>query len=159
MNQKNLFLAFSMLLIAAACGGSDEAREVPQAQPAEATDADIGEHSVHFSALTTAELPPEIARAYDIVRSSNRAMLTVSVIRDADGESVPAEVSVNTVNLTGQRKNVTMRRIEEGAAIYYVGETPVANQETLIFDISVRPEGTQRASEVLFKRQFFTTGS
>ena len=158
MNQKISILALSTLLLAAACGG-DQARDVPPAQPAEATNADIGEHSVHFSALATEELPPEIARAYGIVRSGNRAMLTVSVIRHADGESVPAEVSVDTVNLTGQRKNISMRRINEGNAIYFVGETPVANQETLIFNISVKPEGVQRTSEVRFRRQFFTNGS
>ena len=49
-----------------------------------------------------------------------------------------------------------MRMIQEQEAIYYIGETPIANQETLIFDISVRPEGVAEASEVRFKRQFYT---
>ena len=67
-----------------------------------------------------------------------------------------ADVTVKTVNLTGQLKNVTMRKIEEQEAIYYIGETPVANQETLIFDITVRPEGVEEASDLRFKRQFYT---
>ena len=67
-----------------------------------------------------------------------------------------AEVTVKTVNLTGQLKSVTMRRINEQDAIYYIGEVPVANRETLIFDISVKPEGVDTISEVRFKRQFFT---
>ena len=83
-------------------------------------------------------------------------MLNVSVLEDATDKAVTAEVTVKTVNLTGQLKNVTMRQIEEGEAIYYIGETPVANQETLIFDITVRPEGVEVASEVRFKRQFYT---
>ena len=29
------------------------------------------------------------------------------------------------------------------SAIYYIGETPVANRETLVFDISVQPEGEE----------------
>ena len=49
-----------------------------------------------------------------------------------------------------------MRRIDEGDAVYYIGEVDVANRETLIFDISVTPEGTNEVSEVRFKRQFFT---
>jgi hypothetical protein len=65
-------------------------------------------------------------------------------------------VTVKTVNLTGQLKNVTMRMIQEQEAIYYIGETPVANQETLIFDISVRPDGVEEAFDVRFKRQFYT---
>jgi len=32
----------------------------------------------------------------------------------------------------------------------------VANRETLIFDISVTPDGSDESSDVRFKRQFFT---
>jgi len=83
-------------------------------------------------------------------------MLNVSIIRKSDSAPVPAKVDVKTVNLTGQLKNVTMRQIDEQEAIYYIGETAVANRETLVFDISVIPEGSTRASEVRFKREFFT---
>ena len=96
-----------------------------------------------FSAQSTDQLPPEVARAYNIVRSKNRAMLNVSVLREEDGTAVVAQVSVKTVNLTGQLKNVTMRQIEEGDAIYYIGEVAIANRETLVFDISVTPEGSK----------------
>lgn len=117
---------------------------------------DIGAHIVHFSAQSTDQLPPEVARAYDFVRSKNRAMLTVSVLEEGTNKATEAEVTVKTVNLTGQLKNVTMRTIEEGDSIYYIGETPVANRETLIFDISITPEGVDKAADVRFKRQFFT---
>ena len=151
--------ALALLGLVAACGGPGDSAEVPQAQPAAATSADIGDYVVHFSAQTTDGLPPEIARAYNIVRSTSRAMLNVSVIRKADNKSVAAAIEVSTRNLTGQLKNVTMRRIEEPGdttAIYYIGETPVANRETLVFDISVTPEGASGASEVRFKREFYT---
>ena len=129
---------------------------MPEAQPAGSTSAEIGDHVVHFSAQSTDQLPPEVARAYNIVRSKNRAMLNVSVLHAPDNTAVPADVSVKTVNLTGQLKNVTMRRVDEQDAIYYIGEVPVANRETLIFDISVTPEDVEIVSEVRFKRQFFT---
>jgi hypothetical protein len=83
-------------------------------------------------------------------------MLNVSVLRAADNTPVESSVVVKTVNLTGQLKNVTMRQITEQDAIYYIGETPVANRETLIFDISVIPSGADKPSEVRFKRQFYT---
>ena len=149
-------MSLSSLALLAACGGPGESANVPDAQPAGATSADIGAHVVHFSAQSTDQLPPEVARAYDILRSKNRAMLNVSVIRKADNVPVTAAVTVKTVNLTGQLKNVTMRQIDEQEAIYYIGETPVANRETLIFDISVLPEGEERASDVRFKRKFYT---
>ena len=156
MTTKTMLITLALLGLAAACGGPDDSARVPEAQPAGASSVDIGDHTVHFSALATDQLPPEVARAYNILRSKNRAMLNVSVLSEADGKAVTAVVTVKTVNLTGQLKNVTMRQIDEGDAIYYIGEVPVANQETLIFDISVTPEGTDVASAVRFKRQFFT---
>ncbi len=146
----------SILSLLVACGGPGESADVPQAEPAGATSADIGTHVVHFSAQSTDQLPPDIARAYNILRSKNRAMLNVSVIRKSDSAPVPADVAVKTVNLTGQLKNVTMRQINEQDAIYYIGETAVANRETLVFDIGVKPDGEARASNVRFKRQFYT---
>jgi hypothetical protein len=83
-------------------------------------------------------------------------MLTVSVISAETRASVPATVTVKTVNLTGQLKNVNMRKIQEQEAIYYIGETPVSNRETLVFDISVLPEGESEPSELRFKRDFYT---
>jgi len=139
-----------------ACGGPGDNASVPQAEPAGASFADIGDHDVHFSAQLTDQLPPEIARAYNIVRSKNRAMLTVSIIGKATGRSVSGTVTVKTQNLTGQLKNVTMRKIEEQDAIYYIGETAVANRETLIFDISVTPDGKTLPADVRFKREFYT---
>lgn len=145
-----------MLVLIAACGGGGDSRTVPQAEPAESTSSDIGDHIVHFSAQSTDQLPPDIARVYNIVRSKNRAMLNVSVLEEASGTPVTANVTVKTQNLTGQLKNVTMREIREQDAIYYIGETAVANRETLIFDISVVPEGKSSAANVRFKRQFYT---
>ena len=155
MTNKNSLLALTFLALAAACGGGESERDVPVAQPAEASHTDIGGHTVHFSALATDQLSPEIARAYSITRSPDRAMLTVSIIRNADGTSVPAAVSVRTVNLTGQLKNLKdPRRIDEGEAIYYIGETTIKPPETLVFDISVKPEGRTQPAEVRFKREF-----
>ena len=159
MTLARFLISFSLAASLAACGGPGDSATVPEAQPAGATSADIGDYVVHFSAQSTDQLPPEIARAYNIVRSKNRAMLNVSIIRKADNVPVSGTVTVKTVNLTGQLKNVTMREIEEPGdvvAIYYIGETPVANRETLIFDISVQPEGAETVSDVRFKRQLYT---
>lgn len=156
MINRRILIALSLLGLVSACGGPGDSAVVPEAQPAGASDADIGDHVVHFSAQSTDQLPPEVARAYNIVRSKNRAMLNVSVLQASDGSAVVANVSVKTVNLTGQLKNITMRQIDEGDAIYYIGEVAIANRETLVFDISVTPDGSDKASDVRFKRQFFT---
>lgn len=159
MKLKVMLVTFSSLGLLAACGGPGGEATAPQAQPAGSTSSDIGDYIVHFNAQSTDQLPPEVAGAYNISRSKNRAMLNVSIIRESDGLSVPGQVAVRTVNLTGQLKNVPMRRIDEPGeppAIYYIGTTPVANRETLNFDITVTPEGVQRAAQVRFQRQFYT---
>ncbi len=156
MVTRNISIMLAFFALLPACGGPDRSADVPAAQPAEATNADIGDYVVHFSAQSTDQLPTEIAQAYGIVRSKNRAMLNVTVLREADNTPVAATIAVKAVNLTGQLKDITMRQIDEQDAIYYIGEVAVANRETLIFDISVTPEGTSRAADVRFKRQFYT---
>ncbi len=152
----NALVALSILFLIIGCGRPGGNATVPQAQPAAASDIDIGEHIVHFSAQSTDHLPPDVARAYGIVRSKNRVMLNVSVIKEGTTIAVPADITVRTVNLAGQLKNVTMRKIQEQEAIYYIGETAVANRETLVFNISITPEGATKASDVRFTRKFYT---
>jgi hypothetical protein len=149
-------VTLSFVLLISACGGPGQEATVPQAQPAAASDADIGDHIVHFSAQSTNNLSPEVARQYGIVRSNSRAMLNVSVIRKDTGAAASADVQVRAVNLAGQLKNITMRRLEIQEAIYYIGETGIANRETLVFTINVTPEGASEASEVRFTREFYT---
>jgi hypothetical protein len=149
-------VALSIVILVAACGGPGGDASAPQAQPAAASDADIGDHIVHFSAQSTNHLSPEVAQQYGIVRSNSRAMLNVSVIEKGTGTAALADVQVRAVNLAGQLKNITMRKIEIQEAIYYIGETGIANRETLVFTITVKPEGALEASEVRFTREFYT---
>ncbi len=157
MTPSKTLISMMFLALVAACGGPGDSADVPEAQPAEASSADIGDHVVHFSAQTTDQLPREVARAYQIQRSPERAMLNVSIIRKSDNASVTGDVSVKTRNLTQQLKNVEMRQIDEQDAVYYIGETKVANRETLIFEITVKPEGAEQAADVIrFQRKFYT---
>jgi hypothetical protein len=128
------------------------------AEPQVATSKDFGDYIVYFNAITTDELQPDVARTYNIARSSNRALLNISVVKKVEGSigaPVTAAVEVTANNLTGQLKNLSVRQIQEGDAIYYIGDVPVANAENLVFNLSVTPTGTTETYEVRFKRQFF----
>ncbi len=131
----------------------------PPAEPPDITSKDFGDYAVHFNAISTDQLQPEVARNYNILRSKNRAMLNVSIVKKTDGtigQSVSGDVSLTTNNLTGQVKNLVLRRIQEADAIYYIGDIQVANAETLIFNLSVKPEGETNSYQVRFSRQFFS---
>ena len=119
--------------------------DVPEAQPAGATNADIGDHIVHFSAQSTDQLAAGRRTRLQHCsqqESSNAQCFGAAGKRQCAGYG---RRFVKTVNLTGQLKNVTMRQIDEGNAIYYIGEVAIANRETLVFDISVRPEGSSQS--------------
>lgn len=118
----------------------------------------FGEYTIHFNAVSTSQLTPSVAQSYGIVRSPDRALLNISILRTADNgrdAAVNAEVSASAVNLTGQIKNVPMREISEDTAIYYIGETVVADAETLIFTIEAVPEGESETLTFRFQKQFF----
>lgn len=117
------------------------------------------EYTIHHNALTTDSLAPEVARAYGIQRSGSRGMVNISIIREqpgTTGKSVHARVKLKARELTGQPREIALREIREGDAIYYIADFPVAHREHLIFDIEVIPEGETHALKARFEQEFFT---
>jgi hypothetical protein len=158
MSTKRQLIALALFATLAACGGPGGNSAVPVAQPAGESHTEIGSHTVYYNAIATDQLPADVARSYDIARSKNRAMLNVAIQRTTDQVAVPADIAVKTVNLTGQAKTINMRRINEQDAIYYIGVTPVANREVLIFELTITPEGETQSHSVKFQREFYTDG-
>lgn len=114
---------------------------------------------VHYNAVTTDFLRPEVAQTHGIVRSRNRVLLNVSVqvkMEGAAGRAVRAKVSASATNLSGQLKTIAMREVRDGDAIYYLGELPVADKEILDFTAKIAPEGDTRTYTIEFRKQFFT---
>jgi len=115
-------------------------------------------YTVHHNAIHSAMLTPEIANSYRIVRSKYRGLLTISVIKDipdTTGQPASARVTVTMRNPTGQIQRIPMREIREAEAIYYIGEFPIANQETLQFDLEVIPHGMSSPIRSHLTQQFF----
>lgn len=120
---------------------------------------DIGNYIVHYSALPTDVLQPDIARQYGITRSKFRGFITVSVLEKTtspSGKSVNAKISVNASNLSEQSKMLSLRRVEEGQAIYYVDDFRITNLETLDFKLQIKPENSEKSYTVSFRQKFFT---
>jgi hypothetical protein len=87
-------------------------------------------------------------------------MLNVSVIKDApdnaQGQAVTAKVKAVAKNLLGQERQVPMREVREGTAVYYIGDFLVADRETLNFELSVQPDGSSQTYKASLSREFFT---
>lgn len=148
-------------LAASGCGNGGQQPSFPQAMPIEQTFKEQGDYEVHFNALRTDQLTAEIARAYGIQRSTNRVMLNVTILKkeapNAPRTPVEGEVAVDAYNLNGQLKNLQMRRVSEGEAIYYIGEVTISGNEILVFDIVVTPSGETTPIQVKLKREFHSS--
>jgi hypothetical protein len=117
----------------------------------------FGPLEIHYNALTTDELLPEVARAYKIDRSKTRGLVTMSVLKQNKmgvPTPVPARLSVYVTNLSQQLANVEMREIREGTAIYYLGEFRVTPPDTLKFTATVEVAGEPR-HEMVFDQKFY----
>jgi len=117
----------------------------------------FGPIEVHYNALTTDELQPDVARAYKIDRSKTRGMVTMSVLKKNEVGAlspVPAKLTIYVTNLNQQLANVEMREIKEGSAIYYLGEFRVTPPDTLKFTATVEVNG-QPKREIVFNQKFY----
>ena len=118
------------------------------------------DYTVHYNALSSSLISPDVAKAYGIRRSDSRALINVSVLKNTGNQlpvAVKAKVTVSGRNLTGQTRVVEMREIiESGEAIYYIGELSVRNMESFDFTILISPEPQNKPFEVKFRQQFYT---
>jgi len=121
---------------------------------------EFGDYIVHYNALSSSLITPEVAKAYNIKRSDSRALINISVLKNAGDQmptAVKAKVTTSGRNLTGQTRNVDMREIDDGdGAIYYIGELSVRNMETFDFTVMVLAEGQNKPFKVKFRQQFYT---
>lgn len=163
--QKLASLACLPVLIAGFLTGCEQKPAPPAStavtapsEPDTASSRDFGDYVLHFNAIRTDTLTPEIARSYGITRSANRALVNISMVKKAEGTTgtpVAGKVTVQAVNLNGQFKDLTVREVREGEAVYYIGDVAVANDETLVFTVDAIPENGGSTLSVKFQRQFF----
>ncbi len=143
-----LALVFLMGILAISCGA--------QAQQS----VDFDNHVVHYNALSTNLISLRMAQAYGIQRSSNRALLTITVMKkepDSYGIPIHASVKANGKNLTGQRRNISIREVSDlQGAVYYLGELPVHNMEIYDFTVEIKVDGEDKPMAVKFRQQFYT---
>lgn len=109
----------------------------------QAESQDFAEYTVHYIAVNSTFLEPDIAKQYNIVRASRRAFLNIAVLHNnADGSTTPVVAKLNggKQNLMQQVGNIDFEEIREGDAIYYIGQFDFSNAELLRFNVEVQPE-------------------
>ena len=118
---------------------------------------DDGAYRVHYAALNTRDLSPDIARAFGVRRSSTRGLLVLNA-QFVDGDEtlpVPAAGSGHVRNLIGHQQALELRPAQEGPVHYLLAEFEFVDREHLQFDLQVTPQGHSRPVTIRFKQQFY----
>ena len=78
-----------------------------------------------------------------------------SALPGTTGRSVSAQIDAQSNNLLGQTNTLKLREVREGDAIYYIGEFPIVDRETLRFSLQVTPQGQETPISAELSQQFF----
>ena len=109
---------------------------------------------VHYIALPSTFIQPEIAKQYGIKRSKKNGLLNISILdRRQDKAAVTAKLTGIGRNLIGQTHQLTFTEVKEGKAIYYLAEYPYLNEEIVNFEINVRTE--KKSNTLKFQHKFY----
>jgi hypothetical protein len=115
-----------------------------------------GAYTAHYTLVPTLFLKPDIATAYGIARSRDRALLNVSVL-DVDGRPVRARLTGSVRNLLEQQQALTLREVTEGEAVYYLAEVRHTDREVLRFAIDILPPDGPTQT-LTFQQQMYWEG-
>jgi len=126
---------------------------------AQAEQADtVGDYKVHYNAINSTLIQPEVASQYKILRSRFEGVINIAVQKKIDNvyTGIPASLSGTASNLLGQQQKLTFTEIHEGKAIYYLSNFHFSNEETFKFKIDVKSNDGKLNHSVKFQRKFFT---
>ena len=105
----------------------------------------FGTYEVHYIAIPTTFLKPDIANQYNIVRAKNRTLVNISVLQSKDGNLTPvaADITGHATNLLSQQIPLEFRKVQEGSAIYYLALLRHSDEEHFRFKLNtIFPDGT-----------------
>lgn len=141
---KRALLALGLLLLSASVSAQQLVRD--------------GDIVVHYAAISTKDLSPEMARQYGITQGTKRAMLLVNLQREtAPGKTTPLLGTANGTarDLLGDVQKLTLRPASNSSAQDLIAEFDIEHLEFLSFDVDVKPDGAKRSLKVKFQQQFF----
>ena len=115
---------------------------------------DIGNWEVHYMALTSTFLTPQVALNYDIVRSRYNGLINISVLDKKSKTAQSVVLSGEAKNLLGVVKNLSFQQVTEGESIYYLATLSFSDQELYRFNITIN-DGTDQQT-LKFQHKFYS---
>ena len=125
--------------------------------PAAAEERQFGRYDVYYSLFTADFLQPDVARALDIVRAGDRAVLNIAVRRRGDhGKDAPvAAVLEGTRGDLIHKSELEFREVAEQDARYYLAQFPFRNGEAVYLELRITPEGESTPLELRFDKTLY----
>ena len=113
----------------------------------------VGGITIHYNALSSSNIPSEVAAQYGITRSGRTGIINIAVQKD--GKPVMANIFGHGKNLAGQLKELAFKEIKEENAIYYIATFTFSNGEKLSFDLQIQAEKQGKLLPVSFKQTLY----
>jgi hypothetical protein len=113
----------------------------------------LGSWDVHYIALNSTFLTPEVAKQYGIVRSKFNALINISVLDRQDKTAQSVILTGDAKNLIGVVKKLTFKQVTEGKAIYYLAVLPFSDLEQYRISIDINDGLEQKTLK--FQHKFY----
>lgn len=115
---------------------------------------EFGNLQVHYIALPSTFLTPDIAQHYGIKRSKYTGVINITVLdKAAKLKAVAADLSGSGDNLIGQSQRLEFKTITEGDAIYYIATYPFSNEEIVNFNVKINSQN--KTNMLKFQHKFY----
>lgn len=113
----------------------------------------LGPWDVHYIAMPSTLIEPQIAAQYQITRSIQNGLINISVLASSDQQAQQVRISGQAKNLLGQIKELNFQEVREGKAIYYLAQLPFRGEEKVSFSIDIS-QGTEQ-QQLKFDHTFY----
>ncbi|MDH5630273.1 MAG: DUF4426 domain-containing protein [Gammaproteobacteria bacterium] len=113
----------------------------------------IGDVTIHYNALNSADIPAEVAASYKIDRNGRTGIINIAVFKN--DQPVVAHVFGHGKNLLGQLKDLAFKEIREEQAIYYIATYTFSDAEEVFFELNIQADKTGSLIPISFKKQLF----
>ena len=119
----------------------------------------VGDYQIHYSAISTDFLTPEVAQAYGIQRSVGLGLVNVSVLQEQeDGSKLPVSASIDgsVGELSGSsEESLRFRTVRENDTINQISTFTLRHDEPMRFALDVRYDRNAEPETISFVERFY----
>ncbi|RDB42629.1 DUF4426 domain-containing protein [Halomonas sp. DQ26W] len=118
----------------------------------------VGDYQIHYSAVSTSFLSPEVASTHGVQRSPAMALVNISVLEqrgDGTTRTVNAPVS-GTVGTVGDTSpaSLSFRSLRTGDSVSQIAVFRIIEGEPMHFDLEIRHDRNEAPTNVGFIQRF-----